>query len=130
MSRPPFFYLVAAGVAAGIAALGGLPPYAVWPVMIWYGASLILDLYGTLRAGRGTISRREVSIPFRMVTVRAGPAAAVAVQISLEMCLALAAAPLVLGYDVLHLPAAAAFFGAAAVSHTYGFVSNCARIPR
>lgn len=130
MSRPPFFYLVAAGVAAGIAVLGGLPSHMVWPVMVWYGASLTLDLYGTLRAGRGAISRREVSMPFRVVTVRAGPAAATATQVTLEVCLALVAAPLVLGYDVLHLPAAAAFCGAAAVSHTYGFVSNCARIPR
>lgn len=130
MSRPPFFYLVAAGVAAGIAVLGGLPPHVVWPVMVWYGASLTLDLYGTLRAGRGAISRREVSMPFRVVTVRAGPAAATATQVTLEVCLALVAAPLVLGYDVLYLPAAAAFCGAAAVSHTYGFVSNCAHTPR
>lgn len=130
MSRPPFFYLVAAGVAAGVVALGGLPPYVVWPVIIWYGASLILDLYGTLRAGPGAISRREVSIPFRMVTARAGLAAAVAAQVALEVCLALAAAPLILGHDVLYMPAVAAFCGAAAVSHTYGFVSNCARTPR
>ena len=130
MSRPPFFYLVAAGVAAGIAVLGGLPPHVVWPVMVWYGASLTLDLYGTLRAGRGAISRREVSMPFRVVTVRAGPVTAAAVQVALEACLALVAAPLVLGHDVLHLPAAAAFCGAAAVSHTYGFVSNCAHISR
>ena len=130
MSRPPFFYLVAAGVAAGVAALGGLPPYVVWPVIIWYGASLILDLYGTLRAGPGAISRREVSIPFRMVTARAGLAAAVAAQVALEVCLALAAAPLILGHDVLYMPAVAAFCGAAAVSHTYGFASNCARVLR
>ncbi|MCE2508307.1 MAG: hypothetical protein J4G04_03270 [Nitrosopumilaceae archaeon] len=104
--------------------------YVVWPVMVWYGASLGLDLYGTLRAGRGAISRREVAMPFRIVTVRAGPAAAAGAQVALEMCLALAAAPLVLGHDILHLPAAAAFCGAAAASHTYGFVSNCAYIPR
>jgi hypothetical protein len=122
--------LVAAGIAAGSVTLGALPPYVAWPVMVWYGASLILDLYGTLRAGRGAISRREVSVPFRMVTVRAGPAAAAATQVALEMCLALAAAPLVLGYDILYLPVAAAFCGAAAASHTYGFVSNCARISR
>ena len=69
--------------------------------MVWYGASLTLDLYGTLRAGRGAISRREVSVPFRIVTVRAGPGGRRrAVQVALEVCLALAVAPLVLGYDI------------------------------
>ena len=127
MIRPPFFYYVAACAAACAALLGELPCVLVWPVMVWYAASFCLDTYSTLRAGRRAISSAEVSMPFRMVTIRAGPTSAAISQMCLELCLALLAAPLLFGYDVLHLPASAAFCAAAATSHTYGFLHNVRR---
>ena len=127
MSRSVVFYLVAACVAACVVAAGALPTHVAYCMLAWYAASLCLDMYSTVRAGRGAVAEHEVSAIFRTVTMRAGRGAAVAAQAALELCLALLVAPPILGYDMLHVPAAAAFCGAAAVSHTYGFVSNVRR---
>ena len=111
-------------VAVCVVAVGALPSHLVYPILVWYVASLCLDIYGTVRASRHTISYHEVSVVFRVVTIHAGRGVAIPVQAALEVCLALLVAPPLLGYDIFFMPAAATFCGAAAVSHTYGFVSN------
>lgn len=94
-----------------------------FPVPIYLGMAF-LDIYGTARAGRRVVARREAAPIFRYVTSRFGLAYAVPIQAALEAALAVVVVPGMLGRAPADPPSMAAFCVVAAALHGYGHVCN------
>ena len=90
-----------------------------------YGFTVLLDVRSTISFGRAAVGRFERAVIFRLATRRFGFAAAILMQIMLEMVLALVVVPQsVLGWSI---QSACGSLSAFAMLHLAGWRSNSPR---